>query len=141
MIQVTYTSEATDALRSGDVFRIVTTSSTNNDARDLTGFLIFSGDRFFQLLEGPDENVNALLAKLECDPRHTNITVLERCEISQRAFPAWKMKRIGEAMSPLELARGVPELERAPLKVRKAVVDFLRAASISAQQPLKRMHG
>jgi len=141
MIQLTYTSKATDAMRSGDVFRIVTTSSTNNDAHDLTGFLIFSGDRFFQLLEGPEEQVNALLAKLRSDPRHTDITILERCEITQRAFPAWKMKRIGETLSPLELARSVPELEAAPLKVRKAVVDFLADASIPAEQPLNRMHG
>ena len=120
MIQLAYVSRAARSLASDEVFRIIESSSRNNLRDDLTGFLIFSADRFFQVVEGPEPALEALLARLNSDERHSSIEIVSRKEIEQRSFPNWRMKRLkpdsataGSAMS--ELGAGVipPDLEQA----------------------------
>lgn len=131
MIQVVYESEATTALSSGDVFRIVETSSKNNLENDLTGFLIYKDARFFQVLEGPQDAVDALLARLRKDPRHTNIEVLISAPISRRSFPNWRMKRVA-ASSIASLDEISPNLTKTAPGVRQAAIEFLKDASPKA---------
>ena len=40
------------------------------------GALVFDGERFCQLMEGPPETVSALAARIERDPRHRSFHVL-----------------------------------------------------------------
>lgn len=131
MIQVVYESEATTALSSGDVFRIVETSSKNNLENDLTGCLIYKDARFFQMLEGPQDAVDTLLARLRKDPRHTNIEVLISAQISRRSFPNWRMKRVA-ASSTASLDVISPDLSKTATGVRQAVIEFLKGASPKA---------
>ncbi|MDG5748080.1 BLUF domain-containing protein [Qipengyuania sp. XHP0207] len=95
MQQLLYRSIAADGLGSDAVFEIVETSARNNPAREVTGFLVRSGDVFLQLVEGPTASLDELLAVLAHDPRHHSIEVLVREEINQRSFPRWRMERVG----------------------------------------------
>ncbi|GMN01318.1 BLUF domain-containing protein [Erythrobacter sp. MTPC3] len=123
MIQLTYTSQAAQELTSGDIFKIIETSSRNNLRDELTGFLIYSGDSFFQLIEGPEVSIDALFDRISGDPRHKQVNILSRKQVEERAFPKWRMKRV----SPKSVSVGDPieGLDSAPHYVRRAVAEFL----------------
>lgn len=126
MHQLIYVSEARQGLRADDLFRIVEQSARNNPSADLTGFLIYRNGRFLQLLEGPLMSIETLLAQLSADDRHRSLEVVGRLPITERSFPRWRMRRIGDdedALAALEHAlvtegrgRALPEVVR----------DFLR---------------
>lgn len=94
MQQLAYISTATSGMDSGEVFRIVETSARRNPSRDITGFLIFDGQEFLQVVEGPEKELDSLLDALRRDERHGNIRVIDRSTLTQRRFERWRMKRI-----------------------------------------------
>ena len=47
-----------------------------------------------QALEGGREEVNQLYARLVRDARHTDVTLLDYAEISERRFSSWRMGRV-----------------------------------------------
>jgi hypothetical protein len=49
---------------------------------------------FIQALEGGRAEVNQLYSKVSRDDRHTDVTLLEYAEISERRFPGWRMGRV-----------------------------------------------
>jgi hypothetical protein len=126
MIQLAYTSDASDNLASGEIFKIIETSSSNNLRDDLTGMLIFANDRFFQIVEGEPAAIDSLVVRLEADPRHHSIQVLHRQEIGERSFPRWRMERV-------RIANGsVPEaLANVSSGVRALVRQFLDGSAAS----------
>ena len=66
--------------------------SRRNNARDgITGGLLFSAGCFAQVLEGPSAPIEETFERIQCDPRHNDITVLEAGPIAERAFPDWSM--------------------------------------------------
>jgi hypothetical protein len=97
MHQLIYTSEASPALSSEDLFKIIEQSARNNPSADITGFLIYRGRSFFQLVEGPLLALEVLLETLRGDSRHSDITVVSCLPVEQRSFPRWRMKRVGES--------------------------------------------
>ena len=77
--------------------------SRRNNARDgITGGLLFSADCFAQVLEGPSDAVERTFERIQCDERHSDVTVLDSGPINTRDFPAWSMAFSGAASaSPL----------------------------------------
>ncbi len=53
--------------------------------------LLYKDGNFMQLLEGPEESVSALLARIERDGRHRGMIVLNKKSILNRKFPEWSM--------------------------------------------------
>ncbi|MFG6652957.1 diguanylate phosphodiesterase [Scandinavium sp. M-37] len=52
---------------------MVAAANLTNQRASVTGILLFNGTHFFQLLEGPEENVNAIYARICQDRRHYNV--------------------------------------------------------------------
>lgn len=75
-----------------NVARILAKSRVNNRKNGLVGVLYFGDGVFFQCLEGDEEAVNTLLAKLEADPRHKDIKVISKKYIDKLSFGEWAMK-------------------------------------------------
>ena len=94
MERLLYQSKASPNVTGKDVFKIIETSSRNNLARGVTGFLLHDGDRFLQLLEGPPLEVEGLVAHIERDERHSEMEVLSRTSASEHWFPEWSMKQL-----------------------------------------------
>ncbi len=126
MHQIIYTSRARPGLSQEDVFRIVEQSARNNPSADITGFLLFRGGKFLQLVEGPLMALEMLLAQLAQDDRHHDLKVVSRLPIAQRSFPRWRMRRVGgdrDAIMELEQAlRG----EGGGLPLPQTIHEFLR---------------
>lgn len=64
-----------------------------NDRDGVTGALICREDLYLQLLEGPEQAVEATYVRILKDDRHANINRLVRREIGaeDRLFPRWSM--------------------------------------------------
>ena len=63
----------------------------SNSKEGITGMLLYCGESFIQVLEGQEEDIDELFKVIKKDPRHTNVTVLEKKEISERKFANWSM--------------------------------------------------
>lgn len=124
--QVIYTSAARPGLPHDEVFRIIEQSARNNPSGDITGFLLFRGGRFLQLVEGPLMALEMLLAKLAHDERHHELHVLSRLPIAQRSFPRWRMRRVGVEIDALDELEDALRGEGDGRPLPQAVRDFLR---------------
>lgn len=58
------------------VNEIASVSRRSNPAHGITGALLFDGEYFAQLLEGPEAEVTELMHKIAADPRHDTVTLL-----------------------------------------------------------------
>lgn len=66
---------------------------SNNTDLDITGILVVTKEYFTQLLEGPVDNVDAVMARIIKDPRHGDIQIVRRTPVTSRFFSNWKMAR------------------------------------------------
>ena len=91
MLSLIYVSTSVKLLNDEELLDILKASRENNSSKDVTGLLLYKGGNFMQVLEGPDEAVEALYEKIKTDPRHKDVNVLSREQVSARQFPAWEM--------------------------------------------------
>lgn len=70
---------------------ILETARRRNQANGVTGLLIFNGERFLQLLEGPERAVRETFERIGRDPRHLGVAVLGTAISPERAFREWDM--------------------------------------------------
>jgi hypothetical protein len=91
MLSLIYVSTSVKLLNDEELLDILKVSRENNSSRDVTGLLLYKGGNFMQVLEGPDAVVEALYEKIKTDPRHQDVSVISREQISTRQFPAWEM--------------------------------------------------
>jgi hypothetical protein len=98
LVQIIYISrstfETTDAINKiePNVVRILAKSRTNNRKNGLVGVLYFGDGAFFQCLEGDEDAINNLFAKIEKDPRHKDVKLISKKHILRLSFPDWAMK-------------------------------------------------
>src|SRR5438270_9409916 len=77
-----------------DLGNLFTQARANNKRRSITGALILSGDWFVQTLEGDEPKVRSVFDRIEQDPRHDSVTVLETTFVADRVFPRWSMAHV-----------------------------------------------
>ncbi|WP_297508699.1 BLUF domain-containing protein [uncultured Caulobacter sp.] len=70
---------------------ILIASTRHNGRRGVSGLLLCDGQTFAQLLEGPDEVVEACFQRIRRDPRHHDLKVRRREAVAERVFPRWSM--------------------------------------------------
>ncbi len=91
LTQLIYASEPfgfDDAMLDG----ILLQARRNNARNGLTGALIVRADLYLQLIEGPDDAIEATFARIIGDNRHLGVQLLLRETVSERIFPAWTMR-------------------------------------------------
>ena len=86
-----------------DIRGILAVSRRNNARDGITGGLLFSEGCFAQVLEGPLDAVEGAFERIQCDERHSDVTVLQSGPIATRDFPDWSMAFAGPdaASSPI----------------------------------------
>lgn len=70
---------------------IMDQAAANNARAQMTGLLTWSEDVFLQLLEGPRSSLSSLLWRLNKDPRHDGVVLIEFRAISGRVTQSWSM--------------------------------------------------
>lgn len=78
-----------------EVERIVTISRQRNRDLDVTGALLFTGERFVQLLEGPADAVAELQQSIFRDSRHEQVTTIRSDNVDDRHFMGWSLAYSG----------------------------------------------
>lgn len=96
-----YVSRATIAREDADkvIGAIAAVSRSRNAALNVTGALIFSGDSFAQIIEGPAAAIAELRACISRDERHGELlTVAEGAMLGARDFVDWSLAYSGTAL-------------------------------------------
>lgn len=73
---IIYRSHLSDDVPVKTLDNLATDANKINETFDVTGILLFDGTHFFQLLEGSDEAVKAIYARICADKRHHNLVEL-----------------------------------------------------------------
>jgi hypothetical protein len=70
---------------------ILSAARRNNPRLGITGALVCRHDLYLQLIEGPEEAIDALYERITEDDRHFDVRLLLSEEASGRLFPNWAM--------------------------------------------------
>lgn len=139
LIQLIYISRSTFSASKSfhgidpSVGRILLKSRTSNQKNGLVGVLYFGDGCFFQCLEGSEESVDALYAKLLADSRHTDLKLLSKKAISALSFEDWAMKYVplDQQMNQLLQIHGYKTFNPYTFNtvITQEVMNLLRSAS------------
>ena len=91
LLAILYRSEALMPQGGVKERQMLDLSRSDNVPRQVTGFLHREHDIYYQWIEGPEAEVDALFAKIRADTCHSRIKVLSRHEITDRNFSGWSM--------------------------------------------------
>lgn len=86
-----YVSKATPGFGLRDLKHVLRRSREHNFRAHVTGYLVYDGTCFAQLLEGAPEALDETMARVEVDPRHAELVVLLRASAAARCFDGWAM--------------------------------------------------
>lgn len=111
MFQLTYISTAMPHLPADEVGRILERSRRNNRRDEVTGLLLFDGKRFLQVLEGEQDVIETIYARIRSDPRHRAPVQISAGAKDRRCFAGWAMAfHAVDKVRPEELAAHVDTL-------------------------------
>jgi len=91
LFQVVYESQAARPFSESEVEALLAASRISNSRKGITGILLYRHGTFTQVLEGEEPAVRSLLQKIQCDPRHRNLSIKLEQVIQSRSFPNWSM--------------------------------------------------
>jgi len=76
----------------GTLAAILVVAQRCNERDGITGALICRSDLYMQLLEGPQDLVEAAYRRIKWDRRHVNVRLLSQRNVTERLFPDWAMR-------------------------------------------------
>ncbi len=88
---------------------------------DITGLLVFDGQRFCQQLEGPQKAVLKLIERIRNDPRHINVEIVHNGPLAGRRFQQFSL-----AFSTVEDADALARMERLDGEAALAAFEAMR---------------
>ena len=134
---VTYTSLGRLDLTSRDVSDIHKTAMRLNALVGVTGLLIFNGSRFLQIIEGPQQAIDALIERLRRDDRHSAFELRDSRFVACRAFPDWSMELLqvsaGQMLAGSEIEAKLPT--DLPPEIRALIQNMARKIATPLSMP------
>lgn len=140
---VTYVSRAATPLTQTSLEALLLESRANNELSGLTGMLAVRGDDFFQVVEGPEAGISALLASLRRDPRHTDMRILNEETVPFRQFPDWRMRCERLDDYPVDSIPGIDAMGGGDASAdtrTRGVLDLVRWLQARAARALSERH-
>ncbi|MAN61493.1 MAG: hypothetical protein CMI60_06035 [Parvibaculum sp.] len=138
IFQLLYTSKAQQGLAKSDLDAILRTAQHNNAKTDVTGFLIFDGAHFIQLLEGQRSHVETVYRLIESDRRHYSVEPLLQDVKPARSLSNWAMaytrldregrRQSGGSMDMSNAREIASLLKQNATPMRLIISDFLTSA-------------
>ena len=128
MIQLVYASAATRPFTPEALKALLAKARVRNQMFGVTGMLLYHTGSFLQVLEGPENGVDRILASILKDPRHSTARTLSRLTVGRREFEAWSMgfvdtsSALTQPVGHVDYHRALPALSHASSKAR----SFLR---------------
>jgi hypothetical protein len=99
LVRLMYASRAAAGLDNEEVAAILRQSRSANARDGITGALCLcnAGRLFIQVLEGGREAVSRRYNRIAADARHTDVTLLQFDEVTERRFAGWSMGQVNMA--------------------------------------------
>ena len=93
LMELCYSSRSSECFDQAALSDLKLSAIEYNLENDITGVLTYDqGSRsFFQVLEGTESSIEALMSKILCDPRHHSIKVRFQAPIVNRSYSKWAM--------------------------------------------------
>lgn len=89
--QLVYASRALQPFSDDELTALLSSIRPKNQARAVTGMLLYDDLAFLQILEGQKGELATLFELIQKDPRHHHIVTILEKPISQRQFGDWSM--------------------------------------------------
>ncbi len=133
MLRLIYFSTARLGLDPADLENILSHAVASNVARGVTGILLYNGQNFLQVLEGPRQAVEELYARIGQDGRHTGVALIKTEDVSTLSYPEWgmKLKELNSDLGENSLLRLNQEIADALVDVSSADVKAMIKAFLS----------
>ncbi len=125
MKRLKYVSEFSRYIAPEEIHDIVEKASVNNAKLDISGILMSGDGLFFQILEGPEEVVDALYQKICKDDRHTKVMTVSDDSIEERLFSTWGMRNLDIASEEQPVLQPVRSLLRAVMGQRTSLNQLM----------------
>jgi hypothetical protein len=106
--QIMYSSQATEPMTITGLENILADARAGNQARNVTGALVYVDGVFFQILEGDRDVVRNLMSNIASDTRHQSVKVFYEAEVSVRAFESWNMAYVAPTAQQMSTWAGLP---------------------------------
>jgi hypothetical protein len=100
--QMIYSSRATESMTAVALAEILSDAHSGNEARDVTGALVYCDGVFLQILEGEEDVVRSLAQSIASDSRHDSFKMFHEAPVETRVFEYWRMAYV--TPSPGEMA-------------------------------------
>lgn len=115
--RINYISSFAQDMSNDEIEELARQAAKKNAENDITGVLMAKGGVFFQIIEGPEENIDRLFTNILKDIRHEKIITLGiQVGDLKRLFPNWHMKEINLDTTTSERLQPV-----------KAIIDAVHA--------------
>lgn len=96
LIRLVYASRSTAEIQQlkTHLSQILMTAHRQNLRHQIVGVLFYGNGYFLQCIEGQQHHVDSLYATLQKDPRHEQVTLIDRHYIDRCQFSTWQMKYV-----------------------------------------------
>lgn len=118
LLSLVYVSRASSPMTESGLVSLRDQSGEHNSSASITGLLLHRNGMFLQDLEGPEEDVLALYARIYLDPRHTDVRLVWTQPRVRRRFPRWSMGLLQVGSTAIEAVG--PGDEPLPVEVAEA---------------------
>jgi hypothetical protein len=135
--QIMYSSQATKPMTVTDLEKILTDARAGNQARNITGALVYVDGVFFQILEGDEAVLRNLMANIASDSRHRSVKVFYEAQVDAPAFESWSMAYLAPTAQDMAAWAGLPatatveevlaDVNRDPDRVPRILINALNA--------------
>ena len=98
-----YVSTAADSVTEEDLRHILESSRSHNARAGITGVLCGSARHFIQVLEGPENNLIQLYARIIDDPRHYDCVLIGIAPVVERMFQQWAMGYLRRSTAEIQI--------------------------------------
>lgn len=121
-----YLSHATRTEDAASLAQLAQQCAAFNTGVDVTGVLAYADGRFAQIVEGPRDGVDQVIARINDSRRHRDLTALGEGGIAARTFPDWRMHLLVEgAAADLHRAQAQPLLTPQQVDLVNRILLFL----------------
>jgi len=140
MKRLKYVSRFAEPMTSKEIWKLTARASKKNQEMDVTGVLMTSGGVFFQVIEGPAENIDQLYSAIVQDKRHVDVLLLGVEEnVETRLYPDWSMQRIDLDESANIRTEPIKTLLNVILQQRKSLEEMTATLERSVWHELQNL--
>lgn len=100
LLRIVYLSTAVETFTPQSLHEFSDAICLMNRSRGVTGAMAFNGGNFFQVIEGPAYEVDALFERICEDHRHAFIDILQRDVVEQRLFADYGLEMCSFSDTP-----------------------------------------